>query len=150
MNDIWNIEDQNYKIEDLVLLYNNHYKNDNTADCKLKFWWLKLYWMIKASLKKKNYVIAELDSTKKSEIISELRLKIYLKWYVIITQNYWQKFDIHENLSSESESENDVHEKQEISALLNDQCIWKSADNINYFDLEDLWNHNFSLQIRHS
>ena len=43
MNNIQNIENQNYKIEDLVLLYNSHYKNNNTADCKLKFWWLKLY-----------------------------------------------------------------------------------------------------------
>ena len=43
MNDIQNIENQNYKIEDLVLLYNNHYKNNNTTNCKLEFWWLKLY-----------------------------------------------------------------------------------------------------------
>ena len=53
MNNIQNIENQNYKIENLVLLYNSHYKNDNTADYKLKFWWLELYWMIKTSLKKK-------------------------------------------------------------------------------------------------
>ena len=37
INDIQNTEDQNYKIEDLVLLYNSHYKNNNTTDCKLKF-----------------------------------------------------------------------------------------------------------------
>ena len=43
INDIQNTENQNYKIEDLILLYNNHYKNDNIADCKLKFWWLELY-----------------------------------------------------------------------------------------------------------
>ena len=106
--------------------------------------------MIRTSSKKKNYVITELNNTEKSETISESRLKIYLKWYVIITQNYWQKFNTHENLSSESESENDVHEKQEISASLNDQCTWKSADNINYFDLKDLWNHDFYSQTRHS
>ena len=120
MNDIWNTENQNYKIEDLVLLYNSHYKNNNTTDHKLKFWWLELYWMIKASSKKKNYVIAELNNTEKSETIFKSRLKIYLEWYVIIIQNYWQRLDTHENLSSESKSENDVHEKQEISVLLND------------------------------
>ena len=43
INDIWNTEDQNYKVEDLVLLYNSYYKNNNTADHKLKFWWLELY-----------------------------------------------------------------------------------------------------------
>ena len=78
--------------------------------------------MIRTSLKKKNYVIAELDNTEKSETISELRLKTYLEQHVTVTQDYWQRLDTHENLSSESESENDVHEKQEISALLNDQC----------------------------
>ena len=67
--------------------------------------------MIRTNLKKKNYVIAELNSTKKSEIISELRLKIYLKWHVTVTQDYWQRLDTHKNLSSESEFENDVHEK---------------------------------------
>ena len=150
INNIWNIKNQNYKIENLILLYNNHYKNNNTADYKLKFWWLELYQMIRTSLKKKNYVIAELNSTEKSEIISELKLKIYLKWYVIITQNYWQRLDTHENLSSESKFEDNVYEKQEILALLNDQCTWKSADNINYFDLKDLWNHDFHLKTRHS
>ena len=76
--------------------------------------------MIKTNLKKKNYVIAELDNTEKSETVSELRLKIYLKQHVIIIQDYWQRLDTHENLNSEFEFENDVHEKQEISALLND------------------------------
>ena len=38
INNIQNIKNQNYKIEDLVLLYNSHYKNNNTADYKLKFW----------------------------------------------------------------------------------------------------------------
>ena len=104
----------------------------------------------KNKFKKKNYVIAELNNTEKSETIFESRLKIYLKQYVTVIQDYWQRFDIYKNLSSESEFENDVYEKQEISALLNDQCTWKSADNINYFDLEDLWNHDFYLQTRHS
>ena len=99
---------------------------------------------------KKNYVIAKLNDTKKSETISESRLKIYLEWYVIITQNYWQRLNTHKNLSSESESENNVYKKQKISVLLNDQCTWKSADNINYFDLEDFWNHDFHSQTRHS
>ena len=76
--------------------------------------------MIRTSLKKKNYVIAELNNTEKSETISELRLKIYLEQYIIIIQNYWQKLDIHENLSSEFKFENDVYEEQEISASLND------------------------------
>ena len=76
--------------------------------------------MIKTNSKKKNYVIAELNNTKKSETISKFRLKTYLKWYVIITQDYWQKFDTHKNLSSESKFENNIHEKQEISASLND------------------------------
>ena len=78
--------------------------------------------MIKTS-SKKNYVIAELNSTEKSEIISESRLKIYLEWHVIVIQDYWQKLNTHKNLSSESEFKNDVYEKQEISASLNDQCI---------------------------
>ena len=77
--------------------------------------------MIKTS-SKKNYVIAELNNIKKLETVSELRLKIYLKQYVIITQDYWQRLDIHKNLSSEFKFKNDVHEKQEISVLLNDQC----------------------------
>ena len=67
-------------------------------------------------------MIAELDSTEKSEIIFESRLKIYLKQYVIVTQDYWQRLDTHKNLSSESKFEDDVYEKQEVSASLNDQC----------------------------
>ena len=93
--------------------------------------------MIRTNLKKKNYMIAELNNTEKSETISELRLKIYLEWYVIVTQDYWQKLNRHKNLSSEFKFENNVYEKQKISVLLNDQCTWKSADNVNYFDLED-------------
>ena len=94
--------------------------------------------MIKTSSKKKNYVIAELDSTEKLKIIFESRLKIYLKQHVTVIQDYWQRLDIHKNLSSEFKSENDVYEKQEIPASLNDQCTQKSADNVNYFDLKDL------------
>ena len=92
----------------------------------------------KNKFKKKYYVIAELNSTEKSEIISESRLKIYLKQHVIIIQDYWQKLNTHKNLSLEFKSENDIYEKQKISALLNDQCTQKSVDNTNYSDLKDL------------
>jgi hypothetical protein len=38
MNDVRDAIDWDYKIEDMVLLYNNRYKNDNTAAWKLEFW----------------------------------------------------------------------------------------------------------------
>jgi hypothetical protein len=33
---------EDYKVEDMVLLYNSQYKNNNTAVWKLEFWWLRV------------------------------------------------------------------------------------------------------------
>jgi hypothetical protein len=41
MNSARHAVNQDYKVEDMVLLYNSQYKNNNTAVQKLEFWWLR-------------------------------------------------------------------------------------------------------------
>ena len=86
----WNVKNQSYKIENLVLLYNSWYKKDNTADWKLNYWWLSLYKIVKTNLKKKNYVLAKLDRTQKSETVLRSRLKLYLERHEETAQDYEQ------------------------------------------------------------
>jgi len=76
-----------------VLLYNNRYKNDNTTEWKLKFWWLDSYKIVKTYLKKNNYNIVKLNSTKKSETILKLKLKLYFLRHNITSHDYQQKIN---------------------------------------------------------
>jgi hypothetical protein len=65
MNSARHAVNWDYKVEDMVLLYNSRYKNNNTAVQKLEFWWLEPYKVIKANSRKENYVLAELDGVKR-------------------------------------------------------------------------------------
>ena len=105
MNKFWNMKNQDYIIEDLVLLYNSRYKNDNTAEWKLKFWWLDSYKIVKTNSRKSNYNIAELNSTEKSEMISELRLKSYLLRCNTTSFDYQQIID--KQLDTDSDFDTD-------------------------------------------
>ena len=67
---------------------NSWYKKNNTADQKLNYWWLDLYKIVKTNSKKKNYVLAELDSMQKSETVLDSRLKSYLERQKEAAQNY--------------------------------------------------------------
>jgi len=72
----------------MILLYNSRYKDDNTAVQKLEFWWLESYKVIKANSKKENYVLAELNGAKKTDTVSESRLKPYVLCHPIINHEY--------------------------------------------------------------
>jgi hypothetical protein len=52
MNSAKHAVNWDYKVEDMVLLYNSRYKNNNTAVWKLEFWWLESYKVIKANSRK--------------------------------------------------------------------------------------------------
>ncbi len=77
-----------YKIEDIILLYNSWYKNDNTAVWKLEFWWLEPYKIIKVNSRKENYVLAELNGVKKADTVSEFRLKPYVLCHFTVNHEY--------------------------------------------------------------
>ncbi len=88
MNSAKHAVNWDYKIEDMILLYNSQYKNNNTAVQKLEFWWLRSYKVIKANPKKENYVLAELDSVKKTDTVSEFRLKSYVLHHLTVNYEY--------------------------------------------------------------
>jgi len=88
MNSARHAVNQDYKVEDMILLYNSQYKDDNTAAQKLEFWWLGPYKVIKANSRKENYVLAELDSVKKTGTVSEFRLKPYVLHHLIVNHEY--------------------------------------------------------------
>lgn len=79
----------------MILLYNSQYKNNNTTEQKLKFWWLSSYKIVKTNTKKKNYIIAELNSTEKSKTVLRSRLKSYLKQHATVTEDFQQQVETH-------------------------------------------------------
>ncbi len=128
MNSARHAVNWDYKVEDMILLYNSRYKNNNTAVQKLEFWWLRLYKVIKANSRKENYVLAELDGVKKADTVSEFRLKPYVLHHSIVNHEYnW-----HLNAYSESDSsdfnldDDDAHE-QILTLLVKRQT--QKADN---------------------
>jgi len=102
-----------YKVEDMVLLYNSQYKNNNTAVQKLEFWWLRPYKIIKANSRKENYVLAKLNSVKKADTVSEFRLKPYALRHSIVNYEYnWHLDAYFESDSSDFNLNNDdAHEQ---------------------------------------
>ncbi len=113
MNSARHAVNWDYKVEDMVLLYNSRYKNDNTAAQKLKFWWLRLYKVIKANSRKENYVLAELDGVKKADTVSEFRLKPYVLCHPTVNHEYnWHLDEYFKSDSSDFNlNDDDAHEQ---------------------------------------
>jgi len=84
-----------------MLLYNNRYKNNSTAEWKLKFWWLDSYKIVKTILKKSNYNIVKLNNTEKSETVLKSKLKLYFLKCNTMLHNYQQKIDTQLNADSD-------------------------------------------------
>jgi len=101
MNKFQNMKNQNYMIRDLVLFYNNRYKNDNITEWKLKFWWLDSYKIVKTNLKKSNYNIVKLNDTEKLETVLKSRLKSYFLRCNTMSHNYQQKIDTQLDVDSD-------------------------------------------------
>jgi len=123
-----------------VLFYNSRYKNNNTAEWKLKFWWLNLYKIIKTNLKKNNYNIAELNSTEKSEIVSEIKLKSYFLRCNTMLHDYQQKVDTQLNTDSDFniDFDNDHVQCDSLTSLINHQSH-NIEDNTEYTNFNNLW-----------
>ena len=138
INSAQNVKNQSYKIEDLVLLYNSQYKKDNTADWKLNYWWLDLYKIVKTNSKKKNYVLAELDRTQKSETVLKSRLKSYLERHEGAAQDYEQWVDAQQH-SDSSDSDLKDHTEHDVFTPLTDQHTQKSAEDADYSDSDKAW-----------
>ncbi len=121
-----------YKIEDMVLLYNSQYKNNNTAVWKLEFWWLESYKIIKVNLRKENYVLAELNSVKKADTVSEFRLKPYVLCHLTINHEYNWHLDAYfkSDSSDFNLDNNDAHEQ--IFTLLVKRWTQKADNNVIY------------------
>jgi len=113
MNSARHAVNWDYKIEDMVLLYNSQYKNNNTAAQKLEFWWLRLYKVIKATSKKENYVLAELNSVKKADTVSEFRLKPYVLCHLTVNHEYNWRLDAYfkSDSSDFNLDDDDAHEQ---------------------------------------
>ena len=122
----------------MILLYNSQYKENNTTDWKLNYWWLDLYKIVKANSKKKNYVLVKLDSTQKSETVSKLRLKSYLERHEEAAQDYEQWVDA-QQYSDSSDSDSEDHTECDISASLTDWHTQKSAEDADYSDSIKSW-----------
>ncbi len=88
MNSVRHAVNQDYKVEDMILLYNSQYKNNNAAVQKLEFWWLEPYKIIKANSRKENYVLTELDGAEKANTVSESRLKPYVLHHLTVNYEY--------------------------------------------------------------
>jgi len=133
-------------IRDLVLLYNSKYKNDNTAEWKLKFWWLDSYKIVKTNLKESNYNIVKLNNTEKSETVSESRLKLYFLKCNTMLHNYQQKIDTQLDADSNFniDSENDYVQHDSFTSLMNHQ-IHVTEDNTEYTDFNNSW--HFSCRL---
>ncbi len=107
-----------YKVEDMVLLYNSRYKDNNTAAQKLEFWWLRLYKVIKANPRKENYVLAKLNGAKKADTVSEFRLKPYVLCHPIANHEYNQHLDAYSESDSSDFNLNDDDAHEQIPVLL--------------------------------
>jgi len=113
MNSVKHAVNWDYKVEDMVLLYNSQYKNNNTAVQKLEFWWLRLYKVIKANPRKENYVLAELDGVKKAGTVSKFRLKPYVLCHPTVNHEYNWHLDAYfkSDSSDFNLDDNDAHEQ---------------------------------------
>ncbi len=113
MNSARHAVNWDYKVEDMVLLYNSRYKNNNTAVWKLEFWWLRPYKVIKANSRKENYVLAELDGVKKADTVPEFRLKPYVLHHPTVNHEYNQHLDVYSESGSSdfNLNDNDAHEQ---------------------------------------
>ncbi len=128
MNDARHAVNWDYRVEDMVLLYNSWYKNNNTAVQKLKFWWLKSYKIIKANSRKENYVLAEFDGAEKADTVSEFRLKPYVLCHLTVNHEYNQCLNAYfkSDSSDFNLDDNDAH-KQILMLLVKRQT--QKADN---------------------
>ncbi len=132
MNSARHAVNWDYKVEDMILLYNSQYKNNNTTVQKLEFWWLKSYKIIKVNSRKANYVLAELDSIKKANAVSEFRLKSYVLCHLIVNHEYnWHLNAYSESDSSDFNLDNDDAHEQ-IPVLFVKRQTQKSDNDIIY------------------
>jgi len=118
MNSARHAVNWDYKVEDMVLLYNSWYKNDNTAVQKLEFWWLGSYKVIKANSRKENYVLTELDDAEKADTVSEFRLKPYVLCHPTVNHEYNWHLDVYFKSDSSDFNLNDNDAHEQIPALL--------------------------------
>jgi len=132
MNSARHAVNWDYKIEDMVLLYNSRYKNDNTAARKLEFWWLRPYKVIKVNSRKKNYVLAELDGVKKADTVSEFRLKPYVLRHLTVNHEYNWHLDVYFESDSSDFNLDDDDTHEQIPALLVKRQTWKVDDDAAY------------------
>ncbi len=136
MNNARHAVNQDYRVEDMVLLYNSQYKDDNTAAQKLEFWWLEPYKVIKMNSKKENYVLAELDDVKKADTVSEFRLKPYVLCHPTVNYEYNWCLNAYSESDSSNFNLNDDDAHEQIPALLvkrqtqkvNDDTAYASSD----------------------
>ena len=132
MNSARHAVNWDYKVEDMILLYNSWYKNDNTAVWKLEFWWLESYKIIKVNSRKENYVLAELDGVKKADTVSEFRLKPYVLCHLIINHEYnWCLNAYFKSDSSDSNLDDDDAHKQILTLFVKRQTQ-KADDDVTY------------------
>jgi len=126
-------------IRDLVLLYNSRYKNDNTAEQKLKFWWLYSYKIVKTNLKKSNYNIVKLNDTEKSETVLKSKLKSYFLRCNTMSHDYQQKIDAQLDADSDfnTDFENDYVQCDSLTSLINCQSH-TIKNNTEYTDSDNL------------
>jgi len=146
MNESQNMKNQNYIIKDLMLLYNNRYKNDNTTKWKLKFWWLDSYKIVKTNSKKSNYNIVKLNDIEKSETVLKLKLKLYFLRCNTMLHDYQQKIDTQLDADSDfnTDFENDYVQCNLFISLIDHQShIIK--DNTEYTNFNNSW--HFSCRL---
>ncbi len=117
MNSARHAVNQDYKVGDMVLLYNSRYKDNNTAAQKLEFWWLRPYKVIKANPRKENYVLAELDGAEKADTVPESRLKPYVLHHPIVNHEYNWHLDAYFKSDSSDFNLDDDDAHEQISAL---------------------------------
>ncbi len=132
MNSARHAVNWDYKVEDMVSLYNSQYKNNNTAVQKLEFWWLEPYKIIKANSRKENYVLAELNSVKKADTVSEFRLKPYVLHHLIVNHEYNWCLDVYSESDSSDFNLNDDDAHEQIPALFVKRWTQKADNNTTY------------------
>ncbi len=116
----------------MILLYNSQYKNNNTAVQKLEFWWLESYKVIKTNSKKENYVLAELDSVKKADTVSEFRLKSYLLCHLTVNHEYNQHLNVYSKSDSSDFNLDDDDAHEQIPTLFVKRQTQKADDDTAY------------------
>ncbi len=136
MNSAKHAVNWDYKVEDMILLYNSQYKNNNTAVQKLEFWWLESYKIIKANSRKENYVLTELDGVKKADTVSEFRLKPYVLCHPTANHEYNWHLDAYFKSGSSNFNLNDDDAHEQILTLLVKRQTQKADNDITYASLD--------------